>query len=51
MLMRPLLSSTVLCTFMCSMINITSEHAQKDTPRLNGEKEYVLTKVISFFTI
>ena len=51
MLMIPLLSSAVLCAFMCAMVKITSEHAQKDIPRLNGWREDVLTKLIFFCTL
>ena len=46
--MSPLLSSALLLAFVCAMMKINSEHAQKCTPRLKGGRGTMITKLISF---
>ena len=46
--MIPLLSYAILLDFVCAMMKINYEHAQKYTPKLKGVRVGVLTKLISF---
>ena len=46
--MRPLLSYTLLLAFVCAMMKITFEHAQKRHTNVEGRERGVLTKIICF---